>query len=205
MPVITQLTAQKRGDYVNLYVDDEFVCGLTLTQVAARHLYRGKELSTQDLEELQSAAAASKAYVIALRYLGLRIRSVEEMYEYLIRKGFADYAEPTIARLQRENYLNDEDFAQRWWTMRAEQSRSPQAIRAELIKKGVAKDIIESVVSADNPQRIIDSIINLAEKKQRLHSVERQKLMVYLAGKGFRYDDIRLAMESRPDLFSRLS
>lgn len=203
MPIITKLSSQKRADYVNLYVDDEFYCGLSLNQVAAHRLHKGQELTESELDGLRQEANESKAYAAALRYLGLRIRSKQEIRDYLKRKELDANIHAVIDRLERENYLNDEDFAIRWQQMRLEQSRSPQAIRAELIKKGISKDILDTVAIEKDDPHVLDAIIHLAEKKQRYRTVEKQKLIAYLGGRGFRYNDIRLAAETRPDLFSQ--
>lgn len=201
MPRITKLSAQKRADFVNLYIDEEFYCGLTLSQVAAHRLHKGQELSENQLLSLRDEAQASKAYAAALRYLGLRIRSTKEMRDYLVRKDFEALADLTVDRLVQERYLNDSDFANRWAAMRFEQAKSPQAVRVELMKKGISKDIIEEVFAADQSDQTELSIIRLAEKKQRHRGVSQEKLMAYLAGRGFRYDEIKRALAERPDLF----
>lgn len=204
MPTITKLSAQKRVDYVNLYVDDKFYCGLSLNQVAAHRLHKGQILSNGELLQLRDEAETSKAYAAALRYLGLRIRSEKELRDYLLRKGFEVASNSVVERLKNEHYLDDEDFAQRWSAMRFEQARSPQAVRMELIKKGIARETIDTLFATDQAPQTEISIIRLAEKKQRRGSVPQDKLMAYLAGRGFRYDEIKSALAARPDLFENV-
>ncbi len=195
MPKITKLTSQKRGEFVNLYIDDEFFCGLSLNQVAAHRLHKGQEMTDAELLALKQEANQSKAYHAGLRYVSLRIRSEKEMQDYLRRKGYEDDAvTAALARLRSERYLNDIDFTERWIAMRRAQHWSPRAIQADLMKKGLRIDSADPTMAQG--ESIQDSIASLIHKKTRHRTVEREKLMQFLAGKGFQYADIKLALDS---------
>lgn len=188
MPVVTKLVTQRRGDFINLYVDDEFYCGLSLNQVAAWRLHKGQELALEQLNELQAEAAESKTYGAAIRYLALRIRSTQEVRDYLKRKGFEATSDKVIERLIGEGYLDDKDFVQRWSEMRRQMLWSPRAIQGELMRKGIAKHLIDDCIEYDEVDGVIKQLI---VKKNRHHMYNREKLMRYLMSKGFSYSDIK--------------
>lgn len=194
MPKITRLTSQKRGEFVNLYIDDEFFCGLSLNQVAAYRLHKGQEMTEAELLSLKQEANQSKAYYAGLRYVGLRIRSEKEMRDYLRRKGYEDdVVTAALTRLTSEKYLNDTDFVERWIAMRRAQHWSPRAIQADLMKKGLHIDLADPTMTQD--ESLQESIDSLIHKKTRHRTLEREKLMQFLAGKGFQYADIKLALD----------
>lgn len=187
MPIVTKLSAQKKVGFINLYVDEEFWCGLSLNQVAVWKLYKGQELSVEQLRELRAEAESSKAYYAAIRYLSLRIRSTQEIRDYLSRKSFEHSIDIIVARLTNEGYLDDEDFARRWVAMRREMFKSPRAITSELICKGIAKDTISTVISDDYVDYAIDHLIT---KKNRYRVYSRESIMRYLLSRGFTYSQI---------------
>jgi regulatory protein len=192
MPVVTKLAIQKRGEFVNLYVDSEFCCGISLNQVADWRLYKGQEISLDQLDEIRRQAYENRAYTAAIRYLSFRIRSTGEVQQYLRRKGFEDQSDSVIDRLIREGYLNDGTFTKSWAKMRSEMNWSPRAIRFELMRKGIAKDIVETVIDTDDADRAIQQLV---EKKMRRHGYDRDRLMRFLIGRGFSYSQIKTCLD----------
>jgi len=193
VPIVTKLTSQKKGEFINLYVDEEFWCGLSLNQVASWRLRKGQELSVEQLQQLRAEAEASKAYNAAIRYLALRIRSTREMRDYLRRKGFDASIDDIVQRLTEEGYLNDEDFARRWADMRRDMLKSPRAIEGELLRKGIAKDTIRASVSDEG----VDSTIRqLIAKKNRHRTYDREHIMRYLVSRGFTYSQVKPHLDS---------
>ncbi|MBP9827321.1 RecX family transcriptional regulator [Candidatus Saccharibacteria bacterium] len=191
MPTITALTAQKRTEYVNVCVDDEFFCGLSLSDVARLRLHKGQTLSEQELEELKNLSSIGKAYTAALHYLSFRVRTIREVKDRLLQKGFADHVDLVIDRLVSEKYLNDSDFAERWVAMRIAQYKAPAIIRQELYRKGIESQTIDQAMLQYNDELIDTAIYEIAKKKSQQSTVSRQKLMAFIAGKGFGYDAVR--------------
>lgn len=194
MPIVTKLTAQKKGEFINLYVDEEFWCGLSLNQVASWRLRKGQELSADQLQQLRAEAEASKAYSAAIRYLALRIRSTQEVRDYLKRKDFEASIDDIVLRLVDEGYLNDEDFARRWSDMRRDMLKSPRAIESELLRKGIAKDIIRTIVNDEGVDSTIEALI---AKKNRHRAYDREHMMRYLVSRGFTYTQVKPHLDEK--------
>lgn len=192
MLTITNLISQRRGEFINLHIDNQFFCSLAPSQVTAWDLYRGRVISKRELNLLRTEADAEKAYTMTLRYLALRIRSVKEVLDYLSKKGFSASSSTVVERLIDNGYLQDNDFAQRWSAMRYRMLWSPRAIRAELVRKGISREIIESCHINDEAGEVIESLI---KKKIRHRSYSRDQIIRYLIGRGFRYPDIKLHID----------
>lgn len=194
MPIVTKLTTQKKGEFINLYIDEEFWCGLSINQVASWRLCKGQELSAEQMQQLRAEAEASKAYNTAIRYLALRIRSTQEIRDYLKRKGFEVSRDDVVLRLVDEGYLNDEDFARRWSDMRRDMLKSPRSIESELIRKGIAKDIIRTTV---NDEGVDSTIVALITKKNRHRAYDRERMMRYLVSRGFTYSQVKPHLDEK--------
>lgn len=192
MPVVTKLVTQKNGEYINLFVDDDFCCGISLNQVAEWRLHKGQEISLEKLDDIRREADENRAYMAAIRYLSFRIRSSGEVRQYLRRKGFEDMSDYVIARLEQEGYLDDVAFTKSWVKMRRDSDWSLRAIKHELIRKGIVNETVESSVVDYDPY---PSIRRLIAKKNRHHKHDRDKMIGYLSGKGFNYSQIKTCLD----------
>lgn len=93
------------------------------------------------------------AWDAALRLLGMRARSREEMRKRLAGKGF-DEAQVTsvLARLDAAGLIDDADFAGEWVRSRhANAGRGRIALRHELAAKGIDKAIVEDALADVDP------------------------------------------------------
>ena len=132
----------------------------------------------------------------AYNYLSFRPRSKKEVSDYLTKKGCD---EPTtqkiINALADQNLINDASFAETWVSERREfQLRSRRQLEHELRQKGIEKDVIDSTI--DGFQGEVETIKNLVTKKSLAQKyATRERLIAYLSSKGFRFSDIRAALE----------
>ena len=107
-----------------------------------------------------------------------------------------EITERVYTRLEEKGYIDDEKFA-RFWVENRNQTRgtSIRKLTAELRTKGVDQTIIETTLQASERSDVTE-IQKLIEKKRRKYPDE-QKLMQFLARQGFRYDDIKAALNSQ--------
>jgi regulatory protein len=200
MPVISKISPQvKRQGYYNIYIDGKYELSLSELDLASSGIKTNQNIDEKKLKELKSTQAKSKSYNFAIRYLALRPRSSHEVSEYLIyRKGFTqEEAEYTIHRLTNEKYINDQDFAEMWVRNRMLLSpKSERVLRLELIKKGVDKQLIDNVLVSLSEQDMLDSIIEVINKKLRQQKFrDKQKLTESLSRQGYNYGLIKKAFE----------
>lgn len=192
MPVVTKLVTQKNGEYINLFVDDDFCCGISLNQVSEWKLYKGQIISAKQIDEICRQASQNRAYVAAIRYLSYRIRSSGEVRQYLRRRNLEEMTEYVIERLTSEKYLDDVEFTKSWLKMRCDMNWSLRAIKQDLVRKGIAHETIEKLVIDIDSEA---SIRYLIDKKNRYQKHDRDKMTKYLSGKGFDYEQIKKCLD----------
>jgi regulatory protein len=195
MSKITGLKAGKsREKRVNVFLDGKPALDVLAEVVLKEGLKVGQELSEMRLEALANSDHYQRCLNAAVRYLGYRPRSEAEIRQRLLKRGFdSDATEKALARLKEQGLVDDAAFARFWKDNR--ESFSPRSRRLtglELRRKGLAGDIIESVVGEIDES---DSAYRAALVKARRlplsdYQLFRRRLGVYLGRRGFGYDII---------------
>jgi len=198
---ITSLRFQKGNqERVNVYLEGEYA--FALPAIEAAKLRKGQFLSDEEIHALQAVDLEAKAFDRAIRFLGVRPRSEWEVRQNLRRyrpRGGETLTEAqieqVIERLQTRQYLNDEEFARYWVEQRNQfKPRSPQALRYELRRKGVAAQIVDSIIEQETDPRsaALDAARRQAYRWHTLEEAEFQKKMAaLLQRRGFRWEIIR--------------
>ena len=100
-----------------------------------------------------------------------------------LREGYSEFSDDILSRLIAKGYVDDRKFAEFWVENRfVKKGVSQKRLRMELIKKGIAKDIIEEVLPKRNDEEEINKII--AKKRAKY---DDDKLISYLCRQGFPY------------------
>lgn len=199
MAKVTRLTRQKRNkERVNVYLDDEFAFGLMMN--TAVKLRIGQELSQAEIEVLRTEDAYEKAKQTAVNYISYRPRSVSEVKRNLRDKEYSDETiEQVVNRLQELELLSDEAFVRYWVEQRSTfKPRSQMALRAELLKKGVAMSAIDTVVSdVDETAGALKAAQKQQHRWKNLSEDEfRKKAGGFLQRRGFKYEIVRETLET---------
>lgn len=197
---ITRLVLQQKNiDRVSVFLDDEFAFGLYKDTVIAHQLRKGVLLSIEQQQALLLADSFHIAKSSALNYLARRMHSVQEIRRKLKQKEFPENViEEVIVYLGERQYLDDAVFAKMFAESRfASKKYGSQRIKMELMKRGVAKNIVENALKKVFSKIDITETIQLQaekqwEKLQREPDVRKrqQKLYAYLARRGFESDAI---------------
>jgi len=100
---------------------------------------RARRAAVEDPESVLAAAA---------RLLESRHRTVHEVRRRLTDAGYRpDLVDAAVARLADLGYLDDEEFARAWVASRDRaHPRGERALRLELARKGVAREIVDEVL-----------------------------------------------------------
>lgn len=210
---ITALTAQIRDpERVNVSVDGKFRFSLDIAQIIDLGVKQGQEIDEARLAELEEESQFGKLYARALEYALMRPRSQREMRDYLYKKTLSkkyrtkkgeikdregvnvSITERVFAKLVEKGHIDDEKFARYWLENRNQRKGSSlRKLKAELMQKGVASDIIEAATS-ESDRTDSDELAKIIAKKRSKYPDE-EKLKAYLARQGFRYDDITEALQ----------
>lgn len=191
MKKITAIQVQKKNpNRVNISLDDEFAFGLS--RIVAAWLSVGQMLSDEKIAALQTQDAREVAYQKAMRFLGYRARSVQEVRENLQKHEIPEAViEEVLKRLQEANLLNDQEFAQAWVENRNTfRPRSRRALAMELRHKGLDEEVVRDVLdqSVDENALALEAARKYLRKVQKLDWPDfRQKLGSFLGRRGFSY------------------
>lgn len=210
MPQVTAIEPQKkRSGRFNIYLDGHFAFGVDENILVKNRLKVNQQLADDQVQNLVKETILGKLKDQALRFLSYRPRSEKEIKDYLAKKiarseniKFAlalesPLIDKIIYKLSRYGYLNDHEFARWWFDSRMQRSpRGPAFIKAELVKKGIDKEIIENVLDR-SPDQVALAKKAVAKKLKRWQVlpllVFKKKVYSYLLGRGFDFDTVKEA------------
>src|SRR5215831_8891040 len=197
MPKITTIEPhRRRPDEWRISLDGDYAFTLDGATLVAEGLTVGMELSEDDCVRLRAAAEERRIYDAALAFLTARPRSRAEVRRRLLRPRphrqtpAPEVVDRVLARLERMGLLDDREFSDFWVEQRERFSpRAANAVRFELRQRGVAREITEDAVDAEQ-----DEERALAAGRQRLRSLGgldyetfRDRLGPFLLRRGFSY------------------
>jgi regulatory protein len=141
-----------------------------------------------------------RCYVAAMRILNHRFNSEGELRRKLELKEFArDVIEPTIGRLRRERWLDDDRFAAAYVRTRVRKGIGLLRIKRELVAAGVESETIARALDESIPEHderaaaLVSARKRLAVLRRRNDDPSiREKLVAYLFRQGY---DSSMAMD----------
>ncbi|MGA7161528.1 MAG: RecX family transcriptional regulator [Bacteroidota bacterium] len=199
--LITKIERQKkRASRKSVFVDGSFAFGIGDDVLIKFALHEGAQLDKGTIEKILKTEQEETAKQKALRFLSIRPRSKKEMRDYLLRKEFsADIIDYVVGRLETLNMLDDLAFAR--MVCRDSLAKKPggaKMLRQALFKKGVPKEIIETVLAEfSTPESEFAMAVKAAEHQsmriarssKRLDNDHfKKKILDYLVRRGFAYD-----------------
>jgi regulatory protein len=135
------------------------------------------------------------AYEAALRLLGYRPRSADELRRRLHQKGHpAEAIVAALEQLAQAGLVDDRAFAAYWTAQRTQfRPRSPQLIAAELRQLGVGPDAVEAAIATVDEDAAARQAAArwLRTTSATDYPTLRTGLGGYLARRGFRPETIR--------------
>jgi regulatory protein len=198
---ITALQPQRgKRRRVSVFLDGNFLFGLSSETVAALGLHVGREVDRADLDRISREEQLYEARQYAFLLLSYKARTVTELRQRLGRKGFPpDIVSRTLQRLAELKMIDDAGFARRFAEDRITIGHKGKwRIRGELLKRGVAKEQIEDALATAPDEK--EAAREVAEKylsrNRRLEpDVLKRRLFAFLARRGFSPDTIRRVID----------
>jgi regulatory protein len=195
---ITGIKAQVRqpGRF-SVFVDGKYEFSLSDSALLEQKLTIGQELDASELKRLKQVSDADKLYGRALHYVAMRPHSEWEVRSYLQRKQAAPaLADQILNRLSLKGFIDDKKFAQSWVeSRRFLRPTSKRKLQQELRAKRVGDEAINQALVADETDERVQLRELIAKKRARYP--DRIKFMQYLSRQGFRYDDIKAALQKK--------
>jgi regulatory protein len=197
---ITALAPQKKNKRrVSVFLDGNFLFGLSSDTVAALGLRVGREVDRAGLDRIALEEQRYESLQYAFLLLSYKARTTSELTQRLTRKGFSpDIVSSTLQRLAELKMVDDAGFARRFAEDRiAIGHKGKWRIRGELLKRGVAKEHIEDALATapDETAAAREVAEKYLSRNRRLEpDVLKRRLYAFLARRGFSPDTIRQAI-----------
>ena len=157
-------------DKYKLYLDNGESLSLFEDVIVNNNLLLTKQIDNELLDKLNYQNNEQHAYVIAIKYLSIKMRSKKEVSEYLIKKGVEENViTEVINRLIKDGYINDLAFSKAYVNDALLLSNDgPYKIKNNLIKYGVKQEIIDEVINDIDLNLVNQKLNNLIEKQIRI-------------------------------------
>lgn len=193
--VITDIKPQQKSkSRVNVFVDGEFFCGLEKITAMERRLKIGDEIDPDELTKAVRESECAAAFEKAANYLGARPRTKKEIRVYLAGKGYSDEViNAAVDKLCEYGYVDDAEYCRQYVSAYSRKFGS-RRIETDLRSKGVDFNLIEDALEELGEQS--EEIRRIAEKYLCSHEYNERKLIAYLLGKGFDYDQIKEGLKN---------
>ena len=185
---------------------------LTLTNgetvVVSAELFRerpfaeGDAIDLEEYDEWLLPRQYRAALDRAVSLLAMRAHSRGEIEQKLLRAHYRPATvEMVLYKLERENLLDDADFARQWTAARSGRKLGSGRIAQELRRKGVSTETIEEALSEIDEDDQLSAAAVLAEKA--LHRAKpgedprktAQRIVGMLARRGYSWDIARKASQ----------
>ena len=178
---IEKFVKKSNGMY-KLFLDNDEVIELHEDLILKEDLLLKREINGEDIVVLLEKNRDYLAYSMALKYLGVKMRSIKEVKNYLAKKVVSSSTiDDVICRLIREGYLNDSVYASSYVNDRIALSndgplkvrKSLEELELEKIKKLVLKQIKTNSNKGEYllKQKIFYNLSNLGYSKSLIQSV----------------------------------
>lgn len=163
MDVITAIK-KERGRYrVTINESEDVIVPVSLMR--ERPLKEGQPLNLEEYDNWLMIRQYRFALDRAVGYLAARVRSKREIEQKLLLAGYRPCTvEMVIYKLERENLLDDADFARQWVESRSTHKLGRNRIAQELRRKGISQEEAEEALSAIDDEDQLSGAIALAEK-----------------------------------------
>ncbi len=196
---ITKIEAQKRHkNRSSVYLDHQFAFGIADFDLLRLHLKEGQTITEEELQHIQDEILLQDARQYALKLLDRQSYTESAIRRKLKDHGASnDVIEKTISFLLEYRYLDDEDYARRYLSAALHSGKSGlNKIRNDLLVKGIAKDLIETIISELDGEELYaaqqDALMPIIQKKLNgdYSFPNVMKVKRYCLGRGFSADSI---------------
>ncbi len=169
-------------DKYKLFLDNNESITLYEDVIINNNLLLSKELDNELLNNLLKQNSDVHTYNIAINYISIRMRSIKELKEYLIKKNISNtLIENVVQKLIKENYLNDFKFAKAFVNDRLTITTSgPFKIKRELLGYGVDESVVNEVMDEIDDAIIKEKLSNLVEKQVKVKKGSANSLKIKL-------------------------
>ncbi|MBP3887448.1 MAG: RecX family transcriptional regulator [Cellulosilyticum sp.] len=206
MKKITKISMQQNGERYNVFLDEEFFCGITEDTLVKLNLKKGMEVDEGALEAIIKEESKNKCFNYAVFLLGKRNYFEKALVDKLTQKEYDEEAIAfTIEKLYSYGYINQERLTEAFVRDKKRFSKKgPRYIANALRAKGVDGDMIRQALEEnydadeelENCKSLLWKKLDYYKRKTEDTYTLRGKLYTFLAQRGYGSDVIKRAIEA---------
>lgn len=200
MSKITDIVAQVNNkERCSVYLDGKFVFGIGELDLLKFSLKIGQELSDSEIRTILNAVDETKCQDYANSLVCARMYTERELRKKLEQKQFSsEIINDVVLNLKEYRYIDDRNYAE-MYISESKQKYGIYKIKQKLFEKGVSPEIIDDCLSEFSNTETAVSQLKIKLRCKPLLKEDEQKMLRFLAQKGFSYDEaheaIRVYME----------
>ena len=172
------------GSYISARIDDAYKFRV------------GDEISCEEAAELERAYNAETVKRSAARSLSHHSMSRYDLEKKLKSRGYSEEESSSAADwFEEKGIIDDASYARAAAEYYKNRGYGELRIREELKRRGIERELIDEIL--DELPSSYDEISSLIRKKLRgevTDADKKRKLIAFLLRRGFKFDEIRMAM-----------
>ncbi len=200
--LVTQISGTSSKARFRIYIDGQFAFVLYRGELRSLHIEEGGELSGETYRQIMTQILPKRAKLRCMNLLQSRDYTRRQLEDKLRRGEYPDSCiAEAIAYVESYGYLDDGRYARNYIEYRM-RTKSRAQLEAELLRRGVAKDVIREafaqLAETGAAQDETELIRALMEKRKYCPDTadekEKQRMYGYLCRRGFSPEQVRKAL-----------
>ena len=194
--IVTRIKPDPRAsDCVIVDVDGARFASVPVEAVQELGLAKGVQLEGARRERLAYLGDVEGAKRVALRLLGLRPRSVQEMLRKLRERSHnPSAAAEVVGRLEAQGLLDDAAFAEHFARVRSAKGHGRGRLLTDLLARGVERRVAERAIDSVLEEEAVDelevarqlALKRIGQMKGLPREVVFRRVVAHLARRGYR-------------------
>ena len=181
----------KKNKY-NVYLSNGEVLNLQEQVITENELLLKKEMSQELYNKLVRDNKIYELMEMAVKYISIRLRSIKEVKDYLLKKGgYNNEVEDAVQKLIESGYLDDDRFTKAFIKDKLKFTTiGDYKIKMQLNKLGVSTSIIEDNMNKIDEHIIEEKIKKIIEKDKKTNKkysgqILKNKIYNHLLNQGY--------------------
>ncbi len=187
-----------KADKIHIYIDDEYRMTVDGTFWYSEKWHNLEDIDEEELAALENAVNSRRAFLNGMNLLSRRAHGKKELINKLAQKHSREASEDAVQKLEELGLIDDEKFAEALADELLRRKKyAPRRIEAELIMKGIDRQIAEDTVNSLDKDDFNRIILLLNSKYKNYLSDEKglRRAQNGLFRMGYSYSDIRKALK----------
>ena len=187
-----------------VYFDNDIKIDLYDDIILKYNLLLKKEIDNNTFDKLVLDNNKEDIYNKALNYISIKIRSKEEIYNYLNKKGYEkEDIDNTINRLEKNKLINDDLYIKSYIHDRFYLSSDGlNKIRNYLINLKLDESIIDKYIDEIDREEVLDKLNKLVDKKIKSNrnysgNILKIRIINYFIEQGYNKSDIEEVLKDK--------